>query len=75
MGRLRRFSGEELCRLLEAHGFVRLRQRGSHVILQRRTVERTVTLPVPMHRELKVGTLLSIVRQSGLLRSLFESSG
>jgi predicted RNA binding protein YcfA (HicA-like mRNA interferase family) len=32
----------------------------------------TLTVPVPMHRELAVGTLGSIIRQSGLPRSLFE---
>lgn len=33
----------------------------------------TTTVPVPDHRELRTGTLLSIVRQSGLPRSEFES--
>ncbi len=32
----------------------------------------TVTVPVPMHQELRIGTLLSIVRQSGLSRQVFE---
>jgi len=32
----------------------------------------TVTVPVPNHRELRTGTLLSIVRQSGVPRSAFE---
>jgi predicted RNA binding protein YcfA (HicA-like mRNA interferase family) len=34
----------------------------------------STTIPVPDHRELKVGTLQSIIRQSGLPRSLFETS-
>jgi predicted RNA binding protein YcfA (HicA-like mRNA interferase family) len=72
LGRLRVLSGEAVCRILEAHGFVRVRQRGSHVVLQRRVGDRTVTVPVPQHRELKTGTLLSIVRQSGLPREAFE---
>ncbi len=33
----------------------------------------TITVPVPDHLELRVGTLLSIIRQSGLPRTLFES--
>lgn len=33
----------------------------------------TTTVPVPNHDELKVGTLRSIIRQSGLPRSVFES--
>ena len=33
----------------------------------------TTTVPVPDHHELKIGTLLSIIRQSGLPRSEFET--
>jgi len=40
--------------------------------MQRTTRGRTVTVPVPLHSELKTGTLMSIIRQSGLPRSLFE---
>ena len=31
------------------------------------------TVPVPDHRELRTGTLLSIIRQSGVPRSAFEA--
>ena len=31
-----------------------------------------MTVPVPMHRELRIGTLMSIIRQSGLPRTEFE---
>ncbi len=31
-----------------------------------------VTVPVPDHSELKIGTLLSIIRQSQVPRSAFE---
>jgi predicted RNA binding protein YcfA (HicA-like mRNA interferase family) len=72
LGKLRRLSGREVCRILEAHGFVQVRQRGSHVVMQKRSEQTTTTVPVPVHAELKKGTLASIIRQSGLLRSLFE---
>ncbi|MFM2124287.1 MAG: hypothetical protein RL328_738, partial [Acidobacteriota bacterium] len=62
MGKLRVFSGHEMCRLLETNGFVTVRQAGSHRILQRRGEVGTITIPVPMHSELRRGTLLSIVR-------------
>ena len=68
----KRFSGMEMCRLLEGHGFVEIRQRGSHRIMQVRTGGSSRTIPVPMHKDLKPGTLASIIRQSGLDRSLFE---
>ena len=32
----------------------------------------TITVPVPDHRELRAGTLRSIIRQSGVPRSAFE---
>jgi predicted RNA binding protein YcfA (HicA-like mRNA interferase family) len=41
--------------------------------MQKRSEKTTVTVPVPDHPVLRVGTLLSIIRQSGLPRSLFES--
>ena len=72
MGRLRVFSGKELCRVLSQHGFQQVRQRGSHVVMQKRTDNSTVTVPVPMHDEIRIGTLQSIIRQSGLARQLFE---
>lgn len=72
MGKLRRLSGREVCAILARHGFIEVRQRGSHVVMQRRAAETTVTVPVPMHAELRAGTLLSIIRQSGVPRSEFE---
>jgi len=49
-----------------------VRRRGSHIVMQRRTDTDSVTVPVPDHRELAIGTLLSIIRQSGIPRSQFE---
>ncbi len=41
--------------------------------MQRKCSKTTITIPVPDHKELRIGTLLSIIRQSGLPRSEFES--
>lgn len=73
MGKLRIFSGGELCGLLVTNGLEAIRQRGSHRIMQKRTSDGTITVPVPLHSELRRGTLLSIIRQSGLDRKLFET--
>ncbi|MEO0455082.1 MAG: type II toxin-antitoxin system HicA family toxin [Cyanobacteria bacterium P01_A01_bin.114] len=73
MGKLRTFSGQEVCKLLEQHGFSKVRQRGSHIIMQKRTETGTITVPVPNHKQLKTGTLQSIIRQSQLPKNLFES--
>jgi predicted RNA binding protein YcfA (HicA-like mRNA interferase family) len=72
MGRLRVLSGREVCRILQQHGFTEVRRRGSHIVMQRRTDTGSVTVPVPDHRELAIGTLLSIIRQSGVERTQFE---
>ena len=72
MARLRVLSGTQTCRILEEAGFVEVRRRGSHVVMQKRTDDTTITVPVPDHTELRTGTLLSIVRQSTLPRALFE---
>jgi predicted RNA binding protein YcfA (HicA-like mRNA interferase family) len=65
-------SGEAVCRILERHGFQKVRQRGSHAVMQRMDEAGTTTIPVPLHAELTRGTLLSIIRQSGLTRAEFE---
>ncbi len=64
-------SGAEVCRILEAHGFREVRRRGSHVVMQKEEDGSTVTVPVPDHRELRIGTLASIIRQSGIARERF----
>ena len=58
--------------MLERHGFLEVRRRGSHVVMQKRLGDSTVTVPVPDHKEIRIGTLASIIRQSGLPRSEFE---
>jgi predicted RNA binding protein YcfA (HicA-like mRNA interferase family)/predicted RNase H-like HicB family nuclease len=54
-------------------GFVEVRRRGSHIVMQWRAANTTTTVPVPDRGEIRAGTLLSIIRQSGLPRLLFES--
>lgn len=73
MPRLRVLSGRQVCNIMAEHGYQQVRQKGSHLIMQRRTGKTTVTVPVPDHDELRMGTLLGIIRQSGLPRSLFET--
>jgi predicted RNA binding protein YcfA (HicA-like mRNA interferase family) len=40
--------------------------------MQKKVEGSTVTVPVPDHDEARIGTLQSIIRQSGLPRTLFE---
>lgn len=64
MPKLKRVSGEEAIRALEKLGFVRVRQRGSHVVLKRQTPLGTLGCVVPLHRELAEGTLRGSLRQA-----------
>ncbi len=45
MGKLRVLSGRDVCRIFEQHDFQIVRQRGSHIVMQRRTDFGTVTVP------------------------------
>jgi predicted RNA binding protein YcfA (HicA-like mRNA interferase family) len=72
LGSLRVLSGKEVCHILSQNGFIQVRQKGSHIIMQRKTIDSTITVPVPDHKEIKIGTLQSIIRQSGLSKQLFE---
>jgi len=74
MPKLRRLSGVQICTILEENGFVKVRQRGSHIVMQRTFGDRdSITVVVPNHKEVDRGTLSAIIRQSGLDRGLFTS--
>lgn len=60
--RLPTLSGAELVSALQRLGFEQVRQRGSHVVMRRGTTG----CVVPLHRELKTGTLSGILRQVGV---------
>jgi len=55
-------SGDELIKLLKSAGFQVVRQKGSHVSLQKENYKTVV----PLHDELARGTLLGILKQCGL---------
>ena len=72
MGKLRVLSAKQVCQILTEQGFIQVRQRGSHIIMQKKIDDSTITIPVPNYSEIKIGTLQSIIRQSNLPRSLFD---
>lgn len=73
MPKLRVLSGRDVCKILTQQGFQEVRQKGSHIIMQKKLGRSTITVPIPDHNELKTGTLLGIIKQVGLPRSLFET--
>ena len=60
MPKLPHLSGAEVQRALERLGFQKTRQSGSHVIMKRGFKG----CVVPMHSEVKVGTLAGLLRQA-----------
>ncbi|MCR4313963.1 MAG: type II toxin-antitoxin system HicA family toxin [Candidatus Uhrbacteria bacterium] len=75
MTRLPAIKPKDVIRVLERAGFLFISQRGSH----RKYRRESVTLVVPVHNDdMRPGTLLHIIRQSGLtvgefIRSLKEN--
>lgn len=60
-------SGAEVVRALETLGFIQKRQKGSHIVMRRGSVG----CIVPLHRQIKIGTLTGIVRQAQLMPDEF----
>jgi predicted RNA binding protein YcfA (HicA-like mRNA interferase family) len=71
--KLRTLSGKEVCSILAQHNFQEVRRRGSHIVMQKKLPQTTITVPVPDHKEIRIGTLQSIIRQSGIPKTEFES--
>ena len=60
MPKLPHLCGAEIQRALERLGFQKLRQSGSHVVMRRESKG----CLVPMHGEVKIGTLAGLLRQA-----------
>ena len=63
----------EVARKRSAAGFVEVSQKGSHVKFAKESGEGVFTAIVPLHREVAVGTLRSILRQAALTFEEFDS--
>jgi predicted RNA binding protein YcfA (HicA-like mRNA interferase family) len=66
--KLRILSGKQTRAILESNGWVYSHHNGSHMIMKG-----AATISVPDHKELTVGTLGAIIRQSGIGRGPFEA--
>lgn len=66
MPRLPVVSGKEVIKALSKAGFSVVRQKGSHVRLEKIQGEKIIKLTVPFHNELKKGTLSKIVNDAGM---------
>ena len=71
MPKLPVISGKEVCHVLSLHGFEEVRRRGSHIIMQKKIGTSTITVPVPDHKEVRIGTLQAIIRKSEISKDIF----
>ena len=56
----------DVVRALERAGFVKWRQKGSHLTLYRETDHRALTVPIHFSKTVPKGTLHAIIKQAGL---------
>ena len=64
--KLPRISGIDVIKRLKKAGYVATRQKGSHVRLEKQEQDTIRKLTIPMHKELKSGTLSRIIKDAGL---------
>ncbi|MEM9217646.1 MAG: type II toxin-antitoxin system HicA family toxin [Cyanobacteria bacterium P01_F01_bin.150] len=65
MPKLPRISSKKAIRALERMGFRQVRTTGSHVVMKKRTENSgEIGCVVPMHKELKIGTLSGVLKQA-----------
>lgn len=57
------FKPREVISILQKLGFIRKRQTGSHIIMHKRDLRRTI--PIPLHtKDIKKGLMRSIIKQA-----------
>ena len=64
MGRLSNISGKDAVKAFKKAGWQSIGQVGSHLVMVKPDVR--VNLSIPQHKELSVGTLRVLIRNSGL---------
>jgi len=57
LAKLRVLSGKEVCAILKESGFEEVPRRGSHILMQKKLSHGTITVPVPDHGEIRIGSL------------------
>lgn len=66
------YSARIILSALQRAGFTIISQKGSHIKLFRRELEKSFTVIVPNHKEIAIGTFNSILKQAGMTRKNLE---
>ncbi len=72
MARLPRVTAPELARAIQRAGFAFSRAKGAHQIFHNPTTGKRVTIPFHRGKNIPPGTLLNILRESGIDREELE---
>jgi predicted RNA binding protein YcfA (HicA-like mRNA interferase family) len=56
----------QVIKALQRDGWVVVRQKGSHIRLQKHTIEKTLKITIPAHSPIKRSTLSHILKQANL---------
>lgn len=64
-------SAHEIIKILEKEEFRILRQKGSHISLYKKTEKKTLLVVIPNKKEIKIGTLIGILKQANITREEF----
>ena len=59
-------SGKRMCRVLEQHGWIWVRTKGSHRAYQQPDSPTTLVIPVHGNKDLSAGTQHAIMKDAGL---------
>jgi len=70
---LRKISGKECLKILcNKFSFKIVRQRGSHILIKKETEQGKIGTVIPLHKELKTGTLKAILEQAKVSEEEFS---
>ena len=64
MARLSNISGKEAVKVFEKSGWEQRGQVGSHIVMTKEGEK--ANLSIPQHKELSIGTLRALIRNSGM---------
>ncbi|OGE29493.1 hypothetical protein A2867_00800 [Candidatus Daviesbacteria bacterium RIFCSPHIGHO2_01_FULL_40_11] len=68
----RLYSAKKILAALQRAGFVMISQKGSHIKLYKKQGLKGLTVIVPNHKEIAIGTFSSILRQADMTRKELE---
>ncbi|EMS33562.1 hypothetical protein C943_04440 [Mariniradius saccharolyticus AK6] len=65
-------SPKNLIKILEQHGFIFKRSKGSHHLYFNPITNKTVIVPVHGGKDMKKGTFLAVLKQAGIDKTILD---